>query len=167
MIIKFRYPLYIPGIYQVYTASRKIHGIYMVYTDYIPRRGSRCTIQYIVPVINTSDVLEDVLDVLTSNTSCNTSQYILQWFGYIPIHPACIGMYWISIHPIYPSIHPPRFANVHTSSGFQMHPNCIAAALAGQPIRKQGDNPGILVFQAYYQMTWKEYAWYMSGIFQT
>ena len=36
------------------------------------------TLQYIVPVFNTSDVLEDVLDVLTSNTSCNTSQYILQ-----------------------------------------------------------------------------------------
>ncbi len=42
MKIKFQYPLYIPGIYQVYTASRNIHGIYMVYTDYIPgpRRGS-------------------------------------------------------------------------------------------------------------------------------
>ena len=43
--ITFRYPLYIPGIYQVYTASRNIHGIYMVYTDYIvpptARRGSR------------------------------------------------------------------------------------------------------------------------------
>jgi hypothetical protein len=48
MIKKFRYPLYdIPGIYQLYTASRNIHGIYMVYTDYIPCRGSRC--QY-VPV---------------------------------------------------------------------------------------------------------------------
>jgi hypothetical protein len=35
--------LYIPGIYQVYTASRNIHGIYMVYTDYIPSRGSRCS----------------------------------------------------------------------------------------------------------------------------
>jgi hypothetical protein len=42
MIIKFWYPLYIPGIYQVYTASWNIHGIYIVYTDYtIPRRGSR------------------------------------------------------------------------------------------------------------------------------
>jgi hypothetical protein len=30
-----------PGIYQVYTASRNLHGIYVVYTDYIPRRGSR------------------------------------------------------------------------------------------------------------------------------
>jgi hypothetical protein len=69
------------------------------------------TLQYIVPVFNTSDVLEDVLDVLTSNTSFNTSQYILLIFGYIPIHPACIGMYWMLIHPIHPSIHPPRFAN--------------------------------------------------------
>jgi hypothetical protein len=42
MKIKFQYPLYIPGIYQVYTASRNIHGIYMVYTDYIPHWGSRC-----------------------------------------------------------------------------------------------------------------------------
>ena len=53
------------------------------------------TLRYILPVFNTSDVLEDVLDVLTSNTSCNTSQYILPLFGYIPIHPACIGMYWM------------------------------------------------------------------------
>jgi hypothetical protein len=59
------------------------------------------TLQYIVPVFNTSDVLEDVLDVLTSNTSFHTSQYILQIFGYIPIH-----------HPS-SSIHSPRlgFAN--------------------------------------------------------
>ena len=53
------------------------------------------TFQYILPVFNTSDVLEDVLDVLTSNTSFNTSQYILQIFEYIPIHPACIRMYWM------------------------------------------------------------------------
>jgi hypothetical protein len=49
-------------------------------------------LQYIVPVFNTSDELEDVLDVLTSNTSFNTSQYIVLIFGYFPIHPACIGM---------------------------------------------------------------------------
>ncbi len=40
---KIQYPWYKPGIYQVYTTSRNIHGIYMVYTDYIPRRGSRCS----------------------------------------------------------------------------------------------------------------------------
>ncbi len=41
MKIKIQYPVYIPGIYQVYTATRKIHGIYVVYTYYIPCRGSR------------------------------------------------------------------------------------------------------------------------------
>ena len=35
MKITFRYLLYIPGIYQVYTASRNIHGIYHEYTWYI------------------------------------------------------------------------------------------------------------------------------------
>jgi hypothetical protein len=38
---EFRYPLYIRGICHTYTATVHIHGIYMVYTDYIPRRGSR------------------------------------------------------------------------------------------------------------------------------
>ena len=50
---------------------------------------------------------------------------------------------------------------------------CTVTAVASQshcccrpgPIRKQRNNPGI--FQAYYQMTRKEYAWYMSRIFQT
>ncbi len=34
MKIKFQYLVYIPGIYQVYAASRNIHGTYVVYTDY-------------------------------------------------------------------------------------------------------------------------------------
>jgi hypothetical protein len=41
MKIKLQYPLYIPGIYQVYTSSRYINGMCMVYTYYIPCRGSR------------------------------------------------------------------------------------------------------------------------------
>jgi hypothetical protein len=41
MKIKYQYQLYIPGVYQVYTTSWNIHGIYVVCTDYIPRRGSR------------------------------------------------------------------------------------------------------------------------------
>ncbi len=42
-------------------------------------------------------------DVLTvaSNTSFDTSQYILLIFLYIPIHPACIGMSWMLIRPQY------------------------------------------------------------------
>ena len=49
---------------------------------------------------------------------CINIQYILQYitvhlrrFGYLPIQPACIGMYWMLIHPIHPSIHLRRFAN--------------------------------------------------------
>jgi hypothetical protein len=38
------------------------------------------TLEYILPFFNTSDVLDDVLDVLTSNTSFDTSQYILLIF---------------------------------------------------------------------------------------
>ncbi len=38
---EFRYPLYIRGICHTYTAAVHIPGIYMVYTNYIPRRGSR------------------------------------------------------------------------------------------------------------------------------
>ena len=38
------------------------------------------TLEYILPFFNTSDVLDDVLDVLTSDTSFNTSQYILLIF---------------------------------------------------------------------------------------
>jgi hypothetical protein len=42
LLYYYRIPdVYIPGIYQVYTAYRNIHGIYVVYTYYIPRRGSR------------------------------------------------------------------------------------------------------------------------------
>ncbi len=42
MKMKSRYPLYICGIYHTHTASLDIHCIlYVVYTDYIPRRGSR------------------------------------------------------------------------------------------------------------------------------
>ncbi len=64
------------------------------------------TLEYILPFFETSDVLDDVLDVLTSNTSFDTSQYneyILLIFWYIPIlvHPACIGMCWMLIHPQY------------------------------------------------------------------
>jgi hypothetical protein len=55
------------------------------------------TLEYILPFFNTSDVLDDY----TSNTSFDTSQYILPIFLYIPIHPACIGMYWMLIHPQY------------------------------------------------------------------
>ncbi len=46
MKLKFQYPLYVHGIYQVYSASRNIHGIYIVYTDYIPHRGSRWNLKY-------------------------------------------------------------------------------------------------------------------------
>ncbi len=61
------------------------------------------TLKNILPFFDTSNVLDDVLDVLTwtSNTSLNTSQYILLICLYIPIHPACIGMYWRLIHPQY------------------------------------------------------------------
>ncbi len=34
--------MYIRGICQAYTAAVHIHGINMVYTDYIPSWGSRC-----------------------------------------------------------------------------------------------------------------------------
>ncbi len=40
--MEIQYPLYICGIFQAYTATLHIHGIYMVYTDYIPGQGSRC-----------------------------------------------------------------------------------------------------------------------------
>ncbi len=59
------------------------------------------TLEYILPFFNTSDVLDDVLDVLTSKTSFDTSQYILLIFRYNSIHPACIGMYWMLIHHQY------------------------------------------------------------------
>jgi hypothetical protein len=36
MKIRFQYPVYIPGIYQVYNRYIPPLGIYMVYTWYIP-----------------------------------------------------------------------------------------------------------------------------------
>ncbi len=42
--IEFQYTWHILSTYHVYTfAALHIHGIYMVYTNYIPHRGSRCT----------------------------------------------------------------------------------------------------------------------------
>ena len=64
-------------------------------------------VQYMVPVFNTSDELEDVLDILTSNTSMSFSlglpptHLITQagtspkfWIRDIPIHPAWNPMDW-------------------------------------------------------------------------
>ncbi len=41
--------MYIRGICQAYTAAVHIHGIYMVYTDYIPCQGSRCARAWHLP----------------------------------------------------------------------------------------------------------------------
>ncbi len=73
MILKFWYPLYIPGIYQVYTASRIIHGIYMVYAYYIPRRGSRCAIWifYVGTSLSTGMYHFEVSRTLASCSACN------------------------------------------------------------------------------------------------
>ncbi len=66
------------------------------------------TLQYILPFFSTSDVLDDVLDVLTSNTSFDTSQYILLFFL---IHHNTSSMYWDVLDVNTSSIHPQRFAN--------------------------------------------------------
>jgi hypothetical protein len=44
--IEFQYPLYVQGIYHVYTGSWYRHSKYMVYTVYNISMGSRCHRQY-------------------------------------------------------------------------------------------------------------------------
>ncbi len=87
MKIKIQYPVYISGIYQLYTASRIIHGIYVVYTYYIPRWGSRWS---------SSRLLEVTIwnrDRLYENRVFGTYLYVPVCTEYIQVRNAENGTY--------------------------------------------------------------------------
>ncbi len=77
MNIKIQYPVYIPGIYQVYTASRNIHSIYVVYTYYIPRRGSRWS-------------SSRLLEVTIWNRDWLYENRVFGTYRYVPVCTECI-----------------------------------------------------------------------------
>jgi hypothetical protein len=78
---EFRYPLYIRGICHTYTAAVHIHGIYMVYTDYIPRPSGFLPTYNVVGIPTMSYLPDVAYDVVGQDLRCRmcTTSYVMTY----------------------------------------------------------------------------------------